>query len=37
MDWMQTGIIYELSSIITDKSHKTQIFSIPKINFNKAV
>ena len=34
---MQQGFIYELFSIITNKSYMTQIFSIPKITFDKAV
>ena len=34
---MQQGCIYELFSIIIDKSHMTQMFSIPKITFDKSV
>ena len=35
MDQMQQGFIYELFSIIIDKSHMTRIFSFPKIIFDK--
>ena len=34
---MQQGFIKELFSISIDKSHMTQIFSFPKITFDKAV